>query len=133
MISFLLNNNLAPIGSSVISTCSPADLFEQRERNVSLASADVLGGGRLHDEPKERLRRRLCSAMLCYAMLCSALRCSTQRYSTLCYCTLLCSTLLYAILLSYSILLYSTICYATLLYYSTLLYSTVSKQYVMPL
>ena len=60
MIGFLLNNNLAPIGSSVISTCSPADLFEQRERNVPLASADVRGGGRLHDEPKEHLRRRLC-------------------------------------------------------------------------
>ena len=59
MIGFLLNNNLAPIGSSVISTCSPADLFEQRERNVPLASADVRGGGRLSDEPKERLRRRL--------------------------------------------------------------------------
>ena len=59
MIGFLLNNNLAPIGSSVISTCSPADFFEQRERNVPLASADVRGGGRLRDEPKERLRRRL--------------------------------------------------------------------------
>ena len=59
MIGFLLNNNLAPIGSSVISTCSPADLFEQRERNVPLASADVRGGGILRDEPKERLRRRL--------------------------------------------------------------------------
>ena len=59
MIGFLLNNNLAPIGSSVISTCSPADLFEQRERNVPLASADVRGGGRLRDEPKERLRSRL--------------------------------------------------------------------------
>ena len=59
MIGFLLNNNLAPIGSSVISTCSPADIFEQRERNVPLASADVRGGGRLRDEPKERLRRRL--------------------------------------------------------------------------
>ena len=59
MIGFLLNNNLAPIGSSVISTCSPADLFEQRQRNVPLASADVRGGGILRDEPKERLRRRL--------------------------------------------------------------------------
>ena len=59
MIGFLLKNNLAPIGSSVISTCSPADLFEQRERNVPLASADVRGGGILRDEPKERLRRRL--------------------------------------------------------------------------
>ena len=59
MIGFLLNNNLAPIGSSVISTCSPTDLFEQRERNVPLASADVRGGGILRDEPKERLRRRL--------------------------------------------------------------------------
>ena len=59
MTGFLLNNNLAPIGSSVISTCSPADLFEQREKNVPLASADVRGGGRLRDEPKERLRRRL--------------------------------------------------------------------------
>jgi len=36
-----------------------ADLFEQRERNVPLASADVRGGGILRDEPKERLRRRL--------------------------------------------------------------------------
>ena len=62
MIGFLLNNNLAPIGSSVISTCSPVDLFEQRERNVPLASADVRGGERLRDEPKERLRRRLSSA-----------------------------------------------------------------------
>ena len=59
MIGFLLNNNLAPIGSSVISTCSPAGLYEQRERNVPLASADVRGGGILRDEPKERLRRRL--------------------------------------------------------------------------
>ena len=59
MIGFLLNNNLAPIGSSVISTCSPADLFEQRERNVPLASADVRGGERLPDEPKEHLCRRL--------------------------------------------------------------------------
>ena len=59
MIGFLLNYNLTPIGSSVISTCSPADLFEQRETNVPLASADVRGGGRLRDEPKERLRRRL--------------------------------------------------------------------------
>ena len=55
MIGFLLNNNLTPIGSSVISTCSPADLFEQRERNVPLASADVRGGGILRDEPKERV------------------------------------------------------------------------------
>ena len=59
MIGFLLNNNLAPIGSSVISTCFPADLYEQRERNVPLASADVRRGGILRDEPKERLRRRL--------------------------------------------------------------------------
>jgi len=59
VIGFLLNNNLAPIGSSVISTCSQADLFEQRERNVPLASADVRGGGILRDEPKERLRKRL--------------------------------------------------------------------------
>ena len=65
MISFLLNNNLAPIGSSVISTCSPADLFAQRERNVPLASADVRGGGRLRDEPKERLRRRLANKSNC--------------------------------------------------------------------
>jgi len=55
MIGFLLNNNLALIGSSVISTCSLVDLFEQRERNVPLASADVHGGGRLRDEPKEHL------------------------------------------------------------------------------
>ena len=59
MIGFLLNNNLAPIGFSMKSTCSPADLFQQRARNVPLASADVRGGGRLRDEPKERLRRRL--------------------------------------------------------------------------
>jgi len=59
MIGFLLNNNLTPIGSSVIFTCSPADLFDQRERNVPLASADVRGGERLRDEPKERLHRRL--------------------------------------------------------------------------
>ena len=59
MIGFLLNNNLAPIGFLVISMCSPADLFEQRARNVPLASADVLGGERLCDEPKECLRRRL--------------------------------------------------------------------------
>ena len=64
MIGFLLNNNLTPIGSSVISTCSPADLFEQRERNVPLASADVREGGILRDEPKERLRRRLLKAWL---------------------------------------------------------------------
>ena len=36
MIGFLLNNNQAPIGSSAISTCSPADLFEQRVRNVPI-------------------------------------------------------------------------------------------------
>ena len=59
MIGFLLNNNLAPIGFPMKSTCSPADLFQQRARNVPLASADVRGGGRLRDEPKERLRRRL--------------------------------------------------------------------------
>ena len=44
IIVFLLNNNLAPIGSSVIFTCSSADLFEERERNVSLHSADFRGG-----------------------------------------------------------------------------------------
>ena len=55
MIGFLLNNNLVPIGFSVISTCSLADLFEQRARNVPLASTDVLGVGRLRDKPKERL------------------------------------------------------------------------------
>ena len=49
MIGFLLKNNLARIGSSEISTCSLADLFEQRERNVPLASADVPGGGRLRE------------------------------------------------------------------------------------
>ena len=59
MIGFLLNNNLAPIGFSVISTCSPADHFEQRARNVPLASADVRGGGRLCHKPKESLRRSL--------------------------------------------------------------------------
>ena len=59
MIGFLLNNNLGPIGFSVISTCSPADFFEQRARNVPLPSADVRGGGRFRDEPKECLRRRL--------------------------------------------------------------------------
>jgi len=59
MINFLLNDNLALIGSSVISTCSPADLFEQRKRNVPLASADIRGGGILLDELKESLRRRL--------------------------------------------------------------------------
>ena len=61
MIGFLLNNNLVPIGSPVISVCSAADLFEQRERNAPLASADVRRGrgGRLRDEPKEHLRRRL--------------------------------------------------------------------------
>ena len=58
MIGSLLNNNLAPIGSSVISTCSPADLFEQRERNVPLASPDIRGEGRLRDEPKEATRNR---------------------------------------------------------------------------
>ena len=58
MIGFLLNNNQAPIGSSVISTCSPADLFEQRVRNVPIRF-NVRGGGRLRDEPKECLRRRL--------------------------------------------------------------------------
>ena len=64
MIGFLLNNNLAPIGFSMKSTCSPADLFQQRARNVPLASADVRGGGRLRDEPKECLRRRLKPEML---------------------------------------------------------------------
>ena len=65
MIGFLLNNNLVLIGFSVISTCSPADLFEQRARNVPLASADVRRGGRLRDELKERLRRRLTSWEIC--------------------------------------------------------------------
>ena len=37
MIGFLLNNNLAPIGFSMKSTCSPADLFEQRARNAVLS------------------------------------------------------------------------------------------------
>ena len=32
---------------------------KQKERNVPLASADVRRGGRLRDEPKECLRRRL--------------------------------------------------------------------------
>ena len=61
MIGFLLNNNLAPIGFSVISTCSLGDLFEQRTRNVPLAStvSNVRGVGRLRDKPKEHLRRRL--------------------------------------------------------------------------
>ena len=36
MIGFLLNNNQASIGSSVISTRSLADLFEQRVRNVPI-------------------------------------------------------------------------------------------------
>ena len=54
-----MNNNLAPIGSSVISAYSLADRFQQRARNVPLASADVRGGERLCDEPKECLRRRL--------------------------------------------------------------------------
>ena len=66
MIGFLSTNNLAPIGFSVISTSSPADLFEQRARNVPLASADVRGGGRLRDEPKERLHRRLIRLLLEY-------------------------------------------------------------------
>ena len=59
MIDFLLNNNQALIGCLVISTCSLADLFEQRVRNVPVVSADIRGGERLRDEPKERLRRML--------------------------------------------------------------------------
>ena len=51
-ICFLLNNNLAPIGSLVIYMCSPADLFEQRERNVPLASADVRGEEYCMTSPK---------------------------------------------------------------------------------
>ena len=58
-LHFKNDHRIAPIGSSVISTCSLADLFEERERNVPLASADVRGRGILRDEPKERLRRRL--------------------------------------------------------------------------
>ena len=54
-----MNNNLAPIGSSVISAYSLADRFQQRARNVPLASADVRGGERLCDEPKEVLGRRV--------------------------------------------------------------------------
>ena len=60
MIGFLLHNDPAPIGSKVISTRSPADLYEQRGRNALFVSADFRGGGRLRDKPKERLRRRLC-------------------------------------------------------------------------
>ena len=35
------------------------DAWKQRARNIPLASADVRGGGRLRDKPKECLRRRL--------------------------------------------------------------------------
>ena len=64
----MLHNKPTPIRSKVIFTGSPADLWDkvrsrdrdaskQRARNVPLASADVSGGGRLLDEPKECLRR----------------------------------------------------------------------------
>ena len=39
---------------------SPGDIFKQWERNAPLVKADVpVGEERLHDEPKECLRRRL--------------------------------------------------------------------------
>lgn len=55
IISSLLHIDLAPIGSKVISIWSPADLNKQMERNVLFVSADVCGGGRLCDKPKENL------------------------------------------------------------------------------
>ena len=73
LVSCLLQNKLAPIGSKVIFTWSPAVLWgkvcssdrgksKQKTRNVPLVSAEVHGGGRLRDEPKEGLRRRLTAA-----------------------------------------------------------------------
>ena len=45
MISFLLHNEPAMIGSRVIPTQFPADLNERRERNVQFFLIDVCGGG----------------------------------------------------------------------------------------
>lgn len=53
MIDFLLHGDPVRIGSKEIFTWSPADLYEQRERGVLFASADLHGWGRLHDELKE--------------------------------------------------------------------------------
>ena len=41
-------NNLVPIGSAIICTCSPTDICEQWERNFLLRPADVHGEG-THD------------------------------------------------------------------------------------
>lgn len=62
--SLLLHNELASIGSEVISSCSPADLYEEKERYVLFVSADIHRGGRLHDRPKEHLHRRLTVSMI---------------------------------------------------------------------
>ena len=70
IISFLLRNKPSPIGSKGIFKWSPADPWgkvrsgdrnesKQRVRNVPLASEDIRGGGRLRDEVKEGLCRRL--------------------------------------------------------------------------
>ena len=62
--SLLLHNELASIGSEVISSCSPADLYEEKERYVLFVSADIHEGGRLRDKPKEHLHRRLTVSMI---------------------------------------------------------------------
>jgi len=54
IISLLLHNELAPIGSKLVSKWSPADLYKRK----------ACGGGRLLDEPKERLCRRLTVGMI---------------------------------------------------------------------
>ena len=45
MTGFSINNNLAPIGSATICTCSPTDICEQWDRNFPLRSEDVRGAG----------------------------------------------------------------------------------------
>ena len=62
IIGFLFHNKPALIGSKLIFTWSPADLWaesKQRPRNLPLASTDCCGGRRLRDETKECLPRRL--------------------------------------------------------------------------
>ena len=44
MIGFLLNNNQAPIGSSVISTCSPADLSGTKGKECAHSFQQTLVG-----------------------------------------------------------------------------------------
>ena len=71
IVNFLLHNKPTPIGSKVISTWSPADLWgkvrsrdldasKQKPRNVPLASADVCEKDDCVTSPKECLLVRRC-------------------------------------------------------------------------